>query len=112
MVAAARLHALIVCSNKPKVDLSLAGASDTTWSGGGVAVGDWRGINCTVGEGSNVWNLSVLEGAGSLATSRLSALLVGGDVEGYEKEEVGAEDTHASESSELLTGALASVWKV
>lgn len=42
----------------------------------------------------------------------VSGLLVCGEVEGDEEEEVGAEDGHASECSELLAGAFAVVWHV
>lgn len=50
--------------------------------------------------------------AGSTA---LSGLLVGGEVEGDEEEQVGAENGHASKGSEFLSGALSGVggpWEV
>ena len=96
------------------MNLSLAGTGNwATWGGGGTSVGDRRGVDLSVGNGSHIWDLSVLKGASSLATSSLlSILLVGRDVERYEEEEVRAENTHAGEGSELLTSALASVWHV
>lgn len=42
-------------------------------------------------------------------TAGLGSLLVGSDVEGDEKEEVRADDSHAGEGGELLAGALAHV---
>ena len=59
-----------------------------------------------IGEGS------LRHAANGLAAGRaLAVLLVGGEVERDEEEEVGAEDTHAGESSELLTGAPAGIGK-
>lgn len=43
-------------------------------------------------------------------TANLGGLLVGGDVEGDEQEQVRGDDGNTSESGELLTGALAHVW--
>lgn len=96
------------------LNLSLAGTSNwTTWSSGGASVGDWRGVDLSVGKSRNIWELSILKRSRSLATSSLlSVLLIGSDIERDEKEEVRAEDTHASERSELLTSALAGVWHV
>jgi hypothetical protein len=45
------------------------------------------------------------QGAGSAAATLLNRLLVGGDVESNEQDEVAGQDAHTSERSELLTGA-------
>jgi hypothetical protein len=100
-----------ICSSHCAYHLGLAGAGDwaTRSCGAGADAELWD--NLAVGESSNIWDLSILEGTSSLATSwALSILLVGGDVEGDEEEEVGAEDTHARESCEFLSGALSCVW--
>lgn len=83
------------------VDLGLAGL------GGAVAVSN--GCDGLVVELGVDGDGSVRDG---LAGGALSALLVGGDVEGDEEEEVGREDTAASEGSEFLTGALSEVGHV
>ena len=97
-----------------QLNLSLAGASDwTAWGSGGTSVRDWRSVDLSVGESRNIWELSILKRSRSLATSSLlSILLIGSDIERDEKEEIRAEDTHASERSELLTSALAGVWHI
>lgn len=95
--------------------LGLARARDWTAGGrgGGGAVGLAVGLGggeLAVGDGCDVGELGVLEGAGGLAArGALAVLLVGRDVEGDEEEEVGAEDAHAGEGGELLAGALAGV---
>lgn len=77
-------------------------------SGRGVAV--LGRVDLTTGEGGDVWNLCVLEGARSLASGGpLSVLLVGGQVEGNEEDEVGADDAHSGEGSEFLAGAVTRV---
>ncbi len=62
----------------------------------------------------DVWDLSVLEGAegaGSLAASlALAILLVGCDVEGDKKNQIGCDYAHASKCSELLTSAVSCIW--
>lgn len=64
-----------------------------------------------MGDGGDVWELGVLEGAGSLAASgALTVLLVGGDVEGDEEEEVRGDDAHAGEGGKFLACAVACVW--
>jgi hypothetical protein len=45
------------------------------------------------------------QGAGSAAATLLNGLLVGGDVESDEQNEVAGQNAHAGERSELLTGA-------
>lgn len=97
-----------------QLNLSLAGASDwTPWGSGGTSVRDWRGVDLSVSESRNIWELSILKRSRSLATSSLlSILFISGDIERDEKEEIRAEDTHASERSEFLTSALAGVWHV
>lgn len=63
-----------------------------------------------MGDGSDVRDLGVLEGAGGLAAGgALAVLLVGCDVEGDEEEEVRGDDTHAGEGGEFLACALACV---
>lgn len=64
------------------------------------------------GRGGDLEVLHVDEGllAGVAArTADLGSLVVGGDVEGDEKQQVRGDDSNTSESSELLTGALAHV---
>lgn len=39
--------------------------------------------------------------------SSLTGLFIRGEVEGYEEEEIGAQDTHASKGGKFFTGALA-----
>lgn len=112
-----RLRARSICRRKSFEALRFARAGDwAVWGGAGgrSAVGN-RAFGCWVdlaaGEGSNIWDLSRGEGAGSLATSwALAILLVGRKVEGDEKEQVRAENAHARERSELLTSALSSIW--
>lgn len=107
------MRALIYDSTQ-RLNLSLAGASDwATWRSGGVSVRDWRAVDLSVGNGSHVWHLRILERTSSLAAgSLLSILLVSCNIERDEKQEVRAENAHASESSELLASALSGSWHV
>jgi hypothetical protein len=92
--------------------LSLPRASDATRGrSSGVPVSLLGGLDLALGDGSDVWELGVLEGAGGLAAGgALAVLLVGGDVEGDEEEEVGGDDAHAGEGGEFLACALPGVW--
>lgn len=90
--------------------LGLAGASDrAVGAAGGTAVG------ATVLGRNRGGDLEVLHiDQGLLAsvaagTSGLGGLVVSGNVERDEENEVGADDANASHGSELLTGALAHV---
>ena len=92
--------------------LSLAGA-------GGPAVGSGRGALLASGQSSLAAAESPLdllgsgeglilhlnESAGSASATLLDRLLVGGDVESDEEDEVAGQDAHASERSELLASA-------
>lgn len=90
--------------------LSLAGTDSSAvvlGSGGGsgtIAVAD--SLNGLVVELGVDGNGAVGDG---LASSALALLLVGGNVEGDEEEEVAGKDTAAGECSKLLTGAAAKV---
>jgi hypothetical protein len=65
---------------------------------------------CAGHEGRDIGDLGIFQGAGGFAACRsLSVFLVGCKVEGDEEEEVRADDAHACESREFLSGALASV---
>lgn len=96
--------------------LSLAGASDGAIgaTSRGSAVGS-LGATISLGSSSRRGDLEVAHvDQGLLAsvaarTADLGFLLIGGDVEGDEQEQVGGDDTDTSESSEFLTGALAHV---
>lgn len=111
----------------PSRDLSLPGAGDRTawaWSTStefsvsGSIVGGREGILARLKSSwglddvfqSSIGELGV-EADGSvrdrLASSSLSRLLVGSQVEGDEEDQVGGQDAHAGESSEFLTGAFA-----
>lgn len=70
--------------------LSLPRASDATRGGSrGVPVRLLGGVDLAMGDSGDVGELGVLEGAGGLAAGgALAILLVGGDVEGNEEEEV------------------------
>ena len=97
-------------------DSSLAGSCDA-WGlagGGGVAVAiELLCIDLAIGEGGDIRNLGVLERTSCLSAGwSLSVLLVCCEIEGDEEKQVGTEDTHARESSELLTCALAMVWHI
>lgn len=68
-------------------------------------------VDLSVGECCNIWNLCILEGSSCLTTGGpLSILLVSGNVEGDEEQEVGADNAHTSESCKFLPGTFASVW--
>ena len=96
--------------------LSLAGA-------GGPAVGSGRGALLASGQSSLAAAESPLdllgsgeglilhlnESAGSASATLLDRLLVGGDVESDEENEVAGQDAHASERSEFLAGAPAGI---
>jgi hypothetical protein len=87
-------------------NLGLAGASDR-------AVGAASGAT-VLGRGRR-GDLEVLHidqrllASVAAGTSRLAGLVIGGNVEGDEEDEVGADDADASHGSELLTGALAHI---
>lgn len=86
-----------------QADLGLAGASRS-------AIGlDTSGLDVlAVNDGARVGKRSLGHSADSLAASgALPILLVGGEVEGDEEEEVRAENTDTGEGSKLLTRALA-----
>lgn len=95
--------------------LSLAGAGGPAVGGGGCAVLFASGEGSLAAAESPLDLLGSGEGlvlhfdqsAGSAATALLDGLLVGGDVESDEQNEVAGQDAHASESSELFAGALA-----
>ena len=62
-------------------------------------------------KGVNIWQLSVFQGSSSFATSwAFSILLVCGEVERDEENQVRTDYAHTSESSEFFTGAVSSVW--
>jgi hypothetical protein len=99
-------------SNLATSRLSLTGA-------GGPAVGGGRAVLLASGQGGLSTAESPLDllgsgeglilhlnqGAGRAAAALLNGLLVGGDVESNEQNEVAGQDAHAGKRSELLTGA-------
>lgn len=98
-----------------RAHLGLAGASDGAVgaaSRAGTAVGALGTAVGGTGGGGDLEVLHVDEGllAGVAArAANLGSLVVGGNVEGDEEEQVGGDDTNTSEGSELLTSALAHV---
>ena len=101
------------CSGLRRLGLARAGDWTVWCSAGGsdtVAFGCW--VDLAAGEGSDIWNLSILEGTSSLTASwALAVLLVGREVEGDEEEEVRANDAHAGEGSKFLSSTLTSIWQ-
>ena len=94
-------------------NLGLAGASDgAVGAASSAAVGTT--VDATVGGGGGR-DLKVphldqgLLASVAAGTSGLGGLVVGGNVEGDEENEVGADDTNTGHGSEFLTGALAHV---
>lgn len=87
--------------------LCLAASGDAAVGGGTVTASE---VSLTTAEASssltNSGDLLILhlnQSAGGTVAALLCGLLVGCGVEGEEKEEVGAENGHASEGGELLT---------
>lgn len=70
------------------------------------ALGTGRGRNFKVPHVDQRFLASVAAG-----TSSLGGLIVGGNVEGDEQDQVGADDADTSQGSEFLTGTLAHVGK-
>ena len=102
----------------PASHLSLAGTSSPAVGGGRTVLlaGGQSGLAAAespldlLGGGEGLI-LHLNESTGSASATLLDGLLVGGDVESNEEDEVAGQDAHASERSELLAGADAGAWE-
>jgi len=97
--------------------LSLARSSDASWScAGGSSITICMAIvllwvDLAVCKGRDIRDLRIDQGTGGLSSCwALAVLLVGGDVERDEEDEVRAKDSHARESSEFLSSTATRVW--
>lgn len=98
------------------LDGNQAESSSLTRSGGGTvglgSSGAGTGLADVGSHMDGVGQRSLAHAAQGLASGSLAVLLVGGEVEGDEENQVRAEDANASKGSKLLTSALASIGHV